>query len=171
MRGGSESALLTNHLAKYRILMPSLALLFHVVDSVGTDRLSPVSYEAAERAAAWCELLEAHARRVYQSAIEGDPEVAARLAERIKQSLPNPFTFRQVAIKGWSGLDTVEDVRKAVGILEDRNWVKVVVRQPGPERGPALGRGLDQPGGPRVRGGGDVMKYLDRFLAPRILRI
>src|SRR4051812_42795263 len=36
LRGGSESALLTNHLAKYRSLMPSLALVFHIVDSVGT---------------------------------------------------------------------------------------------------------------------------------------
>jgi putative DNA primase/helicase len=135
LRNGSESALLTCHLAKYRSLMPSLALLFHIVDSVGTDRLAPVSHSATERAAAWCELLEAHARRVYQAAIEGDPESASRLAERIKQSLPNPFTYRQVALKGWAGLDNVEDVRKAVGILEDRNWAKVVAREAGSKGG------------------------------------
>ena len=135
LRDGSESTLLICHLAKYRSLMPSLALLFHVIDSVGTYRFDPVSKLATERAAAWCELLESHARRVYQSASEGDPEAAARLAERIKQSLPNPFTFRQVAVKGWAGLDNVDDVRKAVGLLEDRNWAKVVTRPPGPQGG------------------------------------
>jgi hypothetical protein len=40
--------------------------------------------------------------------------------------LSNPFTYRLVAQKGWSGLRTVEDVRYAVGILEDQGWVKTV---------------------------------------------
>jgi putative DNA primase/helicase len=35
LRGGSESPLMTCHLSKYRSLMPSLALLFHLVESVG----------------------------------------------------------------------------------------------------------------------------------------
>lgn len=135
LRSGSESSLLTCHLSKYRSLMPSLALQFHVIASVGTTHLDPVGLESAERAAAWCELLEAHARRTYQSGVEGDPESAARLAERIKQSLPNPFTYRQVAVKGWSTLDNVEDISKAVGILEDRGWVKVVTVPPGPKGG------------------------------------
>jgi hypothetical protein len=84
---------------------------------------------AAAAAAAWCDLLESHARRVYQSAYDGDIDAATRLADRIKESLPSPFTFRHVAIKGWSGLGSVDEVRRAVGILEDRNWVKVIERQ------------------------------------------
>ena len=135
LRSGGESPLMACHLAKYRSLMPSLALLLHVVASVGKLRIGPVTVEAAEAAAAWCEVLESHARRVYQSAVEGDPEAAARLAERIKRPLPNPFTYRQVANKGWAGLDDVDSVRKAVGVLEDRGWVKVVVRPPGPQGG------------------------------------
>jgi putative DNA primase/helicase len=134
LRGGSEGPLLTCHLSKYRSLMPSLALQYHVTASVGCTKLDPVSEDAARKAAAWCDLLEAHARRVYQFAAEGDPETAGRLAARLRESLPDPFTYRQVANKGWSGLDTVEDVRKAVGMLEDRNWVRVVVRPPA-ERG------------------------------------
>ena len=63
---------------------------------------------------------------MYQSCADGDISTAVSLAERIKSSLSNPFTFREVAKKGWAGLGTVEDVRKAVGVLEDRGWVKVV---------------------------------------------
>ena len=135
LRSGTESSLLTCHLAKYRSLMPSLALLFHVVASVGTPRFELVSRDAAELAIAWCALLEAHARRIYQAAADGDPEAAEQLAGRLKKSLPNPFTYRQVVQKGWTGLDDVDAVRKAVGILEDRNWTQVVTKPPGPTGG------------------------------------
>jgi putative DNA primase/helicase len=126
LRSGSLSGIQASHLAKYRSLMPSLALIFHLIVERDAPQLAPVSLHAAELAAAWCQFLEAHANRIYQAACDGDPEAAIRLAEKIKQSLPNPCTFRQIAQKGWSGLDNVEDVRKAVGILEDRGVLKVV---------------------------------------------
>ncbi len=129
LRSGVESSMMTAQLSKYRSLMPALALLFHLIHQVVQKclkRLDPVSLDAAEAAAAWCQLLESHARRIYQSAMDGDPDDAIRLSERIKASLTNPFTYGDVARKGWTGLGTVEEVKKAVGILEDRNWVKVV---------------------------------------------
>jgi hypothetical protein len=126
LRSGTLSNIMTSHLAKYRSLLPSLALIFHLVDSYAAPRLEPVSDKAAMAAAAWCQLLEAHAERIYQSAMDGDPDDAIRLAEKIKESLPNPFTIRDVQRKGWSGLGSNEEVRRAVGILEDRGWVKVV---------------------------------------------
>jgi hypothetical protein len=106
--------------------MPSLALIFHLIDTVDTPNSRAVSLDAAMRAAAWCDFLEAHAKRIYQSAFEGDPEPALRLAERIKQSLPNPFTPRDVVRKGWAGLSTTEDVDRALGLLEENNWVQIV---------------------------------------------
>jgi hypothetical protein len=134
LRSGTLSAMMATHLSKYRSLMPSLALIFHLVDSYDRPAFGPVSLLAAMSAAAWCELLEAHIERTYHAAMEGDPDVAIRLGERLKDSLPNPFTCRQVAHKGWSGLATVDEARRAVGILEDRNWVKVV-EVPSTERG------------------------------------
>jgi hypothetical protein len=126
LRSGQDSSLITCHLAKYRSLMPSLALVFHLIDSHAQTALEPVSLRAARDAAAWCVLLEAHARRIYQSAMDGDLDAAVHLGERIKTSLPNPFTYRTVFHKGWSGLTTAEEVRQAVGILQDRGWVKTV---------------------------------------------
>jgi putative DNA primase/helicase len=126
LRSGGLSNVMTCHLAKYRSLLPSLALIFHVTNTHVDDQLTPVNLDAVESAAAWCELLELHAHRIYHAGMEGDPDDAIRLAERIKQSRPNAFTIRDVQRKGWAGLSTNEDVRRAVGILEDRGWVKVV---------------------------------------------
>src|SRR5262249_25469479 len=52
-------------LGKYRSLMPTLALIFHLVDIADGSGSGPVSMQAAGMAAAWCDYLEAHARRVY----------------------------------------------------------------------------------------------------------
>jgi putative DNA primase/helicase len=135
LRGGDENVMMQGHLAKYRSLLPKLALVFHLVDSVGAEQLEPVPLKAIETAAAWCDLLEEHARRIYQSAMDGDSESAMRLADRIKKSIPNPFTFREIVQKGWAGLNNTEAVREAVGFLEDRGWVKIVEVPPGPTGG------------------------------------
>jgi putative DNA primase/helicase len=135
VRSSQESACLTSHLSKYRSLMPSLALLFHLIDVAAGATPAPVSLESARRAAAWCDYLEAHARRIYQGAFDGDPEPAQRLGERLKASLPDPFTVRQVVQKGWTGLTTTEDVERAVAILEEHDWLRRVEVPPGPEGG------------------------------------
>ena len=126
LRSGSLSNVMACHLAKYRSLMPALALIFHLVNAKGQPRGSKVSLSDAESSAAWCDFMESHARRVYQAATDGDPTDAIRLAEKIKESLSNPFKIGDVQRKGWAGLGTNEEVRKAIGILEDRGWVRVV---------------------------------------------
>jgi putative DNA primase/helicase len=135
IRSSQERACLTMHLGKYRSLMPSLALLFHLIDVVDSGSYGPVSLSATKLAVRWCEYLEAHARRIYQAAFEGDSEPAQRLAERIKESLPNPFAVRDVVKKGWCQLNTVDDVERAVALLEEHGWVCQVEVKPGPEGG------------------------------------
>jgi Protein of unknown function (DUF3987) len=66
-----DHLVLLSHLAKYRSLMPALALILHVIDHVDTGVGGPVSGVAAERAAAWCRYLEAHARRLYATGRTG----------------------------------------------------------------------------------------------------
>ncbi len=112
--------------------MPSLALLFHLLEVVDDKATEPVSYDAALMAADWCDLLEAHARRVYQSITQHDVVAANLLAKKIQGGrLPNPFTAREVYNNGWSGLSTPEDVEKAVEILEEAFWVKSKKTQTG----------------------------------------
>lgn len=125
LRSGEDSPLVQSHLAKYRSLLPSLALLFHLVELVaGVAGKGPVSLRCTVMAERWCRFLEAHARRIYQAAFDGDPEPALRLAERIKNSLPNPFTVRVVQQKCWSGLDSREEIEKAVNLLVDFGWLQ-----------------------------------------------
>ena len=81
------------------------------------------------------QILEAHCRRIYQSAMDGDLDAAVQLGERIKGKLSNPFTYRAVAMKGWSGLTTTDEVRRAVGILQDRGWVETVETAPDGKKG------------------------------------
>ena len=53
---------LESHLAKYRSLMPSLALIFHLIEYVdGTAEGGAVGLRPTLQAAAWCEYLETHA--------------------------------------------------------------------------------------------------------------
>jgi putative DNA primase/helicase len=126
LRSGQDSALLQCHLAKYRSLMPSLALLFHLIDVTGGHAQGMVTLRCAEAAAAWCELLEAHAHRMYQSAFDGDPEPATRLSQRLRDSLPNPFSARDVQRKCWTSLDSGVSVERALLMLEDYGWIKGV---------------------------------------------
>jgi putative DNA primase/helicase len=109
---------LESHLAKYRSLAPSLALLFHLAD-VGSG---PVGKSSLLRALAWCEYLESHARRIYAPALA--PELfAARELNRRLISLPDPFTAKDIYRNCWRGLDR-ESTAAALSVLEDFNRVR-----------------------------------------------
>jgi hypothetical protein len=126
------------HLAKYRSLMPSLALLFHLLEVVDGIASGPVSMQAARMAVAWCEFLETRARRVYQAVTEHGLFAASALAKHIREGgLPSPFTARDVYRNGWAGLSDPEDVKAAAEVLEDLGWIRA-------ERLPTVGRPRSQ---------------------------
>lgn len=123
--------LVEQHLAKYRSLMPSLALLFHLIGVAdGSARTGAVGAEAAMMAAEWCEFLEAHARRIYAMASDGATDGAELIASRFGQ-LPNPFTLRDVHQKQWAGLSERTDVESALARLQDRGWLLSEVEETG----------------------------------------
>ena len=128
-----EHPALEAHLSKYRSLMPSLALLFHLIDVVdGRTEETLVTYEAAAKAAAWCSYLFEHARRVYGLAIYATAHLAKSLGDHIiAGDLPNPFTARDVYLKHWAGLGTPKDVAEPLSLLTDLNWLRAVTVQTG----------------------------------------
>jgi len=127
LRDTTEHPVLISHFAKYRSLMPSLALIFHLIDCVAHGRGGPVSDEAATQAIAWCTFLEAHARRVYESVTAGPKVTAARLAAEIRAGkLDSPFTARTARLKGWAGLTETDDVDAAIAVLEELHWLRAV---------------------------------------------
>ena len=119
--------LLVAHFAKYRSLMPTLAGLFELADLAAAGNLSAessVNLDHTRQAAAFCDFLASHARRVYASVITSECRAARELARHIKaKHVQEVFTPRSVYLKGWSGLDTPERVRSALSLLEDAAWV------------------------------------------------
>jgi putative DNA primase/helicase len=121
LRSGKEHALMEAHLAKYRSMVPALALILHLTE----HDTGPVAYAALERAIAWSEYLEPHARRVYAPGISPDMTAARLLAERIEDGdLSASFTARDIYRHGWSGLSTRDAVVSGLNILEDYNWLR-----------------------------------------------
>jgi putative DNA primase/helicase len=131
VRDPGEHPVVAAHLAKYRSLLPSLALVFHLVDCVAQGQGGPVSEAATARALTWCTYLEAHARRVYQSVTDSAQLAAGVLATKLQRGdLPNPFLVRQIRRKGWSGLTTPEEIHAGLDLLEDHGWVRRVEVRP-----------------------------------------
>lgn len=121
LRAGDLAPAVESHLAKYRSLVPSLALLFHLVDE-GTGG---VGERCIVRALAWAEYLEQHAHRIYATAVVPELAAAKELAKHlVRGDLKDGFTARDVYLKGWRGLD-VETTRKALAVLEDAGWIRV----------------------------------------------
>jgi hypothetical protein len=95
-----------------------------LVDCVDGGIGGPVSADAAERAIAWCQYLEAHARRVYQSVTDGATVSAGLLAAKLKAgALPNPFVARDIRRKGWAGLKGREEIEGALDLLVGLHWI------------------------------------------------
>lgn len=131
IRGDDVPAYLESHLAKYASLMPSLALIIHLAE-YGTG---PVPEYAAKRAAAWCEYLESHAKRVYAPGIMADELAARELGKRIKHGDIGPrFTLRELYRKGWGSLSTPEEARGAAQVLEEFDWLSME-QETGPDGG------------------------------------
>ena len=137
IRGEELHPAMVSHLAKYRKLIPALALIFALID---TPNSAGVIHERELiRALSWAEYLRTHANRLYSAAVMPATQDAASLLSKIKAGkLLDPdgvilesFTPRHVSQKGWSGLGTTDAVRKGAEILVDFGWLCLAPGQPG----------------------------------------
>lgn len=117
LRSGDLFPALESHLAKYRKLVPALALVFHLADGHG----GPVGFPATLRALHWAVYLESHARRCYGVAQAGEADTARRILERIaKGDLPREgFAGWNVWRPGWSGLADQKQVAAGLDLLTE----------------------------------------------------
>lgn len=119
-RSGDLHPALESHLAKYRKLIPGLALISHLSDG-GTG---PVTETATLRALAWGEYLESHARRVYGSGTQPDTDTAKAILARIRKGdLKSGFSSRDVWRKGWTKLADRDQVAAGLRLLVDYEWL------------------------------------------------
>jgi len=127
LRAAELPPALESHLAKYRSFMPSLALIFQLIEFVdGTGEGGAVGLRAALQAAAWCEYLETHATRLYSSAENPAMEGARALLDRIRKGeVHDGHSTRSVYRKHWAKLSTPEEVSSACVVLEEFGWLRV----------------------------------------------
>ena len=93
---------LESHFAKYRKLVPALALITHLVDG----ETGPVTESSTLKALAWAEYLESHARRCYSAVTQEEVRAAREIKKKIANgALKPPFSSRDVWRPRWAGLD------------------------------------------------------------------
>ncbi|RIV27037.1 DUF3987 domain-containing protein [Fibrisoma montanum] len=126
----NESGLLLEHFTKYRSLMPSLALIFHVVNCAGQPHPQTeaakqfVSVEATQMSIDWCEYLMSHARRIYGLLDTVTIESARELLRHLKRGdLQDGFKVRDVARMRWKYLTSTDQVEAAVLELTSRHYL------------------------------------------------
>lgn len=117
--GGLDSAR-QSHFAKYRSLVPALALLFHLLDG----HLGSVCEDCLNRAVSYAAYLKSHADRIYASVSGHDHAAVRLLAERLLNGkLADGFSCRTLALKGWSGLATRDQAQAAIDALVEYGWL------------------------------------------------
>ncbi|WP_051293429.1 YfjI family protein [Pseudoduganella violaceinigra] len=114
---------LESHLAKYRKLVPALALIFAMIDTPENHQY--VGIKELERALAWSTYLRSHAERLYAATTLSDLTGADLLLKKVKAlQLGGQFTPREVVKKGWTGLASNDSVRKAIEVLIEHGWLR-----------------------------------------------
>ncbi|CAE6864602.1 DUF3987 domain-containing protein [Burkholderia sp. R-69980] len=118
----ASHAAVASHLGKYRSLVPSLALIFHLAVGGG----GAVNKAALHLAIGWAAYLKQHATRIYNYSTRGDALAALALGEALQAGkLRDSFSVRDLQRKNWSGLPSGERCQQAIEILAERNWLFV----------------------------------------------
>ena len=126
-----DSPVLREHFGKYRSLMPSLALQFHLIDIADGMSSGPVSLSAAQMAAEWCGYLESHSRRIYGMAEDITARAAGSLAKKILAGkLDDSFKAWEVRRKGWELLTEKDVVKGALIELVEAGWLREIHCKP-----------------------------------------
>ena len=119
---------LESHFAKYRKLIPALALINHLADG-GQVSIGEI---ALGRALALADYLETHARRLYGSGLAGEAVTAKQILARIrKRDLEDGFSARDIQRKAWSGLTDGDAIKAGLELLADLNWIAASTAETG----------------------------------------
>lgn len=120
LRTGSLSPSEHSHFAKYRSLVPGLALLFHLLN--GHQGL--VRKDSLQTALQFARYLKSHAKRTYCSVNGLDSAPTKALAKKLLEGkLVDDFTQRSLLHKGWTNLSHKDTVSLAVNALVEHNWL------------------------------------------------
>jgi hypothetical protein len=127
IRSGEMPESFESHLSKYASMVPSIALVIHLV----SGSRGPVSGSAARVAVRWANYLESHAARLYSIAVAPDRQMALPMLKRlVAWPSDKPIRARAIAKQNWSGLGEVEVVNSVLDLLIDLGWVRPLPIKP-----------------------------------------
>ena len=120
LRGNELPPALEGHLAKYRKLVPALALINHLADGHN----GRVAIESLLRALAFIEYLESHACRIYGAGNTIEVVAGEAILAHIRQDdLVDGFTARDVHRHAWSNLTDREHLQLGLNLLVDLDYL------------------------------------------------
>ncbi len=137
------NSLIRGHLAKYRSLMPSLALAFcliRVADLIAKKQqaTATITKEDAQNAADFCNYLEHHARKIYALVDNAKQKATHALSVKIQDgTLSNFFSLRDIYKPSWRHLKDKDLARAACDGLIIAGWLREVELPPSPKGGGA----------------------------------
>jgi hypothetical protein len=116
-----QNPLMQQHFGKFEKLFCSIALILHLAEGA----IGQVTATSALRAAAWCDYLTGHARRIYGLVEAAKVTTARMLSRRLTEGkLDDGFTVRDLVRKQWSGITTALQAEAALAILEENGHVQ-----------------------------------------------
>jgi len=128
LRSNELTPALESHLAKYRKLVPALALINHLADGGAGS----ISETAIVRALSFVEYLETHARRAYAAGSQAETAAAKAILSHIRKgNLQDGFTARDIHQHAWSNLSDGSHVKAGLDLLVDFDWIAAKTAQTG----------------------------------------
>lgn len=121
-----DSPALQTHLGKYRSLMPTLALIFYLLEFAEHGFVpGEVPNWAAKLAVKWCYYLEAHAKKVYALLGEAKLDSAKALVKKVEEGrVKDGDTLREIYRHNWSLLSTPKELDLATSLLKENGWAQ-----------------------------------------------
>jgi putative DNA primase/helicase len=128
---------MVSHLSKYRKLIPSLALIFSMVEKVVQDDL--IELHHLQMALHWVGYLRSHAERVYSASLRPELRAAKLLLSKIQKGQAfdenGSLSARHIERKNWSGLSDSATVGAAIKLLEWHDYIRAVKIAPVASKG------------------------------------
>ena len=128
IQSDDTSPAIASHLAKYRKLVPTLALINHLADCGH----GPVGEVALLKAMAFSEYLKSHAVRVYGAGPEAESLAAKSILSHIRRrDLVEGFSARDAHRPRWSNLTDHGQVQAGLDLLCEYDWLRPVALDTG----------------------------------------
>ena len=137
LRRSELDPMLESHLAKYRKLIPGIALTVRLADThhLGDAGAGTVGLVAVEKALKWAAYLETHAARTYASTTIAATDASRAIIAKVNSGhLKEQFGSREIVRAQWSMLRDRETIHAALQLLVDHDWLEVITKETGGRR-------------------------------------